>query len=133
MPQRTIKKKRRNIKRGPNYSDSPPVHKPARFSAAEMKQILINRFGLKCWGCEFRAPRSQYLQLDHITPKSEGGSNALDNRALLCAPCNALKSNTLTLIGLRQENYKQGFSKTDKHPINIADVKKWAKKYLMEH
>ena len=104
--------------------------KPAHYSSGKMKEILIQKFGLMCWGCDFKAPRIQYLQLDHMDPKSEGGSNALDNRALLCPPCNALKSNTMTLTGLRQENYRKGFTTVENHPIEISKARQWAKLYL---
>ena len=30
------------------------------------------------------------------------------NRMLLCGPCNGIKSNTLTLSGLRRENRRRG-------------------------
>ena len=99
-------------------------------STRQMKIVLIKKFGLICWGCDFIAPREQYLQMDHIDPKSSGGSNDLDNRALLCAPCNSLKSNTKTLVGLRLENLKKGFSKKDPHPIDIITARKWCKQYI---
>ena len=69
----------------------PPVFPIAReheLSHAEMHDILVDKFGLQCWGCRFEAPDERYLELDHIDPKSSGGSNHLDNRALLCRPCN---------------------------------------------
>ena len=31
-----------------------------------------------------------------------------NNRILLCGPCNHIKSNTLTLSGLRRENARRG-------------------------
>ena len=70
----------------------------------EMHGILIKQFGLQCWGCDFIALDGRYLELDHIDPRSSGGSNQLDNRALLCRPCNQTKSNHLTLVGLWREN-----------------------------
>ena len=35
-----------------------------------------------------------YLQLDHKTPRSQGGLNHISNHMLLCGPCNRIKSNT---------------------------------------
>ncbi len=49
-----------------------------------------------------------YVALDHNTPRSDGGLNHISNRLLLCGPCNRIKSNTLTLSGLRKENTKRG-------------------------
>jgi len=33
------------------------------------------------------------LTVDHVTPKSHGGSTTQDNIQLLCEPCNAAKKN----------------------------------------
>ena len=74
----------------------------------EMKDYLLETFGLRCWGCGFTAPDERYLELDHVDPKADGGSNHLDNRALLCKPCNGAKSNNLTMGALRRQNTKDG-------------------------
>ena len=57
-------------------------------------------------GAKFEDPF--YLGLDHETPRSDGGLNHIWNRLLLCGPCNRIKSNRLTLSGLRAENQKRG-------------------------
>ena len=49
------------------------------------------------------------LELDHNTPRSNGGLNHITNRVLLCGSCNRAKSNTLTLSGLRRLNKKNGW------------------------
>lgn len=121
----TSKKKHKYNKK--NRSKNRPQHKD--LSTREMKKVLIHKFGLRCWGCDFIAPREQYLQMDHIDPRSLGGSNNLDNKALLCAPCNALKSNTKTLIGLRLENLRKGHSTEDPHPIDVIKARTWCRKY----
>ena len=89
-------------------------------------------FGLQCWGCNFLTPDERHLQLDHVNPTADGGSgfNHLDNRALLCGPCNLAKSNKLTLDALRRENIRQGhLTKSlgtkqgqDRHTINLHDA-----------
>jgi len=48
-----------------------------------------------------------YLEHDHTTPRSDGGLNQVSNPLLLCVPCNRIKSNRLTLSGLRGENAKR--------------------------
>ena len=86
-----------------------PVAEEYTLRHDKMHEILVKQFGLKCWGCGFEAPDERYLELDHIDPKSSGGSNQLDNRALLCRPCNQKKSNRLTLAGLWTENRRDGY------------------------
>ena len=98
---------------------------------AEMLSVLVERFGLQCWGCNFVAPNSRYLHLDHISPKSEGGSNDLDNRAPLCQVCNLDKSNTMTLTQLRRKKAQEQLL-SGQHPINLPDARAWARAYQQE-
>ncbi len=79
-----------------------------RQTRAEMFAILIEESGLVCEGCKREFDDPLYLELDHNTPRSDGGVNHISNRLLLCGPCNRIKSNKLTLSGLRAENKKRG-------------------------
>lgn len=63
----------------------PPSEKKRRYRA------VVRRDGEQCAQCETTAN----LTLDHIVPKSRGGSNRIENFQLLCAPCNYAKGNTL--------------------------------------
>lgn len=42
-----------------------------------------------------RFPRPELLTIDHVVPRSRGGSNDEDNLQTLCAPCNTLKGDKL--------------------------------------
>ncbi len=79
------------------------------WSRAEMYDYLLTQNGPKCQGCDREFDDPRYLELDHNTPRSDGGLNHISNRVLLCGPCNRLKSNTFTLSGLRAENKKRGY------------------------
>ena len=85
----------------------PPGRKLTR---KEMVAFLIKRDGKRCKGCnrDF-GDDTRYLQLDHNTPRSQGGLNHESNRMLLCAPCNQMKSDTYTLKWLQRENKKHGY------------------------
>ena len=79
-----------------------------KMSRAEMVEFLIKQNGIVCAGCDREFDDPLYLELDHNTPRSDGGVNHISNRLLLCGPCNRIKSNTLTLTGLRRENKRRG-------------------------
>ena len=107
----------------------------------EMKDYLLETFGLRCWGCGFTAPDERYLELDHVDPKADGGSNHLDNRALLCKPCNGAKSNNLTMGALRRQNTKDGHLEKppgtkrgdDGHPIRLPEARAACREALERH
>ena len=80
-----------------------------KMTRAAMYQFLLGQKGCKCQGCDRPFDDPRYLELDHNTPRSDGGINHISNRILLCGPCNRLKSNTLTLTGLRRKNKKLGY------------------------
>ena len=79
-----------------------------KMTRAEMYDFLIGQHGAKCQGCDRTFDDPRYLELDHNTPRADGGWNHISNRVLLCGPCNRLKSNIYTLSGLRRENKKRG-------------------------
>ena len=62
-----------------------------------------------CAGCG-RMMEMAFMELDHIQPKSERGSNAISNRILLCGPCNREKGARRTLSGLIADNRKSGWT-----------------------
>ena len=80
-----------------------------RMSRAEMYEYLLAQYGQRCQGCDRGFDDPRYLELDHNTPRSDGGLNHITNRVLLCGPCNRAKSNTYTLSGLRQMNRSNGW------------------------
>lgn len=62
--------------------------------------------GIICAGCG-RVLELEFMQLDHIMPRIDGGENNITNRILLCGPCNRRKGAKFTLNGLIKENKKK--------------------------
>ena len=87
-----------------------------RWTRVQMYEHLLDQHGPRCMGCDRVFDDPRYLELDHNTPRSDGGLNHISNRILLCGPCNRLKSNTYTLSGLRRENRKRGYIPTGRKP-----------------
>ena len=65
-----------------------------------------------CAGCGRELER-EFMQLDHIQPRVEGGANDITNRILLCQPCNGRKSADLTLRDLIRENKRQNWMQSE--------------------
>ena len=82
-----------------------PAHEPGR----RCMPTCSTQHGPKCQGCDRTFDDPRYLELDHNTPRSDGGLNHITNRVLLCGPCNWLKSNQYTLSGLRRQNRRLGY------------------------
>ncbi len=67
---------------------------------------------ITCGGCG-RVLEREFMELDHILPKADGGRNDITNRILLCRPCNGKKRSDLTLSGLVRANKKSGWMQNE--------------------
>lgn len=56
-----------------------------------------------CQGCFWIFQDTNDLEVDHITPKNDGGNDAWENLTLLCKPCNRKKGSRFTLSGLQEK------------------------------
>lgn len=56
----------------------------------EVREYLLEKWGRKCAYCD---AQNTPLTIDHIHPKSAGGSDRVSNLTLACFPCNQRKSN----------------------------------------
>ena len=75
---------------------------------------LLTDIGAFCQGCgEDYAFDRRVLEVDHINPRSQGGTDAYENLTLLCPPCNKEKRDRYTLIGLQQVNRANGWMKNE--------------------
>ena len=81
-----------------------------RLSHAQMRDILYEAQEGVCGGCG-RELEKEFMELDHIQPRADGGANDITNRVMLCAPCNRRKSNRLTLSGLVAQTRKDKWTR----------------------
>ncbi|MGC1394267.1 MAG: HNH endonuclease [Coleofasciculaceae cyanobacterium] len=63
-------------------------------SKRNKKQKLIDVYGSYCWWCA-KPLKEGEITLEHLHPKSLGGSNSLENLRLACKNCNASRGNSL--------------------------------------
>ena len=73
-----------------------------------------------CAGCG-RALEREFMQLDHIQPKSDSGENYITNRVLLCSPCNSEKSNDKTMPGLQRANKRSGWMQDESQAKDMRE------------
>ena len=59
-----------------------------------------------CAGCGIVLPL-RYMELDHREPRKDGGANTIDNRVLICGPCNRAKRDNFTISGLIRHNQRE--------------------------
>ena len=75
---------------------------------------LIVDIGAYCQGCgRDYGFDPRVLEVDHIRPKADGGSDAYDNLTLLCPPCNREKRDRYTLSHLQVINRREGHLEPD--------------------
>lgn len=102
-----------------------------KLSHRQMVKILENaqrsNGNVICAGCGRELER-EFMELDHITPRADGGENHIRNRILLCRPCNGRKGQYLTLRGLLRENKQVNWMKDEglaqlarEHARELAD------------
>ena len=56
----------------------------------ELREYLLEKWGRKCAYCD---AQNVPLEIDHIHPRSKGGSDRVSNLTLACRPCNQRKAN----------------------------------------
>ena len=56
----------------------------------EVREYLLEKFSRTCAYC---GAKDVPLEVEHIQPKSKGGTNRVSNLSIACVPCNQAKSN----------------------------------------
>jgi len=59
-------------------------------AGCEVREYLLEKWGRKCAYCD---AENVPLEIDHIHPRSKGGSDRVSNLTLACRPCNQRKAN----------------------------------------
>jgi 5-methylcytosine-specific restriction endonuclease McrA len=78
----------------------PPIHSSER---PEIIRTLLARDGQRCWLCDEPMPAvnevsrqdERAMSIDHVTPRSRGGTNELANLRLAHIACNNRRADTL--------------------------------------
>jgi hypothetical protein len=66
---------------------------------SEFERAVRSRAGDRCEYCRMhQSLQGATFHVEHIVPRSKGGSSALDNLALACPSCNLHKSNVTAAV-----------------------------------
>ena len=61
-------------------------------SGTEVREYLLEKFSRKCFYCGLKNSSSGY-EVEHVLPKSKGGTDRVDNLTISCRSCNIKKGN----------------------------------------
>lgn len=83
----------------PSYPPMPTIELPVAYNDTKLSKgirySILNRDKFTCQSCGAKASDGAVLEVDHILPRSKGGSNDPSNLKTLCSKCNGGKSNKL--------------------------------------
>lgn len=89
----------------------------------EVREYLLEKWERKCAYC---GKTNVPLEIEHITPRSRGGSNRVSNLTLACHPCNRRKGNqTAAEFGHPDIQAKAKKSLRDVAAVNAVRWKLW--------
>lgn len=60
-------------------------------AGTEVREYLLLKWGYRCAYCHQEATQTNHWEIDHIDPRSRGGSDRVSNLALSCHACNQAK------------------------------------------
>ncbi|MBV5311008.1 RNA-guided endonuclease IscB [Chromatium okenii] len=99
----------------------------------EVKEYLLEKWSRKCAYC---GAESVPLQIEHIEPKSQGGSNRISNLTLACVKCNQKKGNRpVTKFLAKKPDLLKKILAQAKAPLKDAaavNATRWALYYALE-
>ncbi|RMF22991.1 MAG: HNH endonuclease [Cyanobacteria bacterium J083] len=73
-----------------NFEISGKEYQQGTLYQYETREYLLEKFNRTCVYC---GAKNVPLEVEHIRPKSKGGSNRISNLTITCVPCNQAKSN----------------------------------------
>ncbi len=84
----------------------------------ETREYLLEKWNRKCAYCDATNTR---LEIDHIAPKSKGGSDSISNLTLACRSCNQSKGNQPIEVFLQHDPIRLKHILTHtRHPLRDA-------------
>ena len=84
------------------------AYKEGRWNIHDLFENNIAKMkgGNYCWYCGEDFEDKRKLTIDHVFPRSEGGTNDIDNIIMVCKHCNSSKNNTDLLEWYFEHRYE---------------------------
>ena len=99
----------------------------------EVREYLLNKWDRKCTYCK---AENVPLQVEHIHPRSKGGSNRISNLCLACEPCNLKKgTQDIEQFLLKKPDLLKQIKAQQKRPLRDAaavNSTRWALFHRLE-
>ena len=133
-PERTAEYDRAGVLRDPTGYIIPKMPSD-KMSRADIRAKLLEWQAdangvIQCPGCG-ELLKARHFDVDHIDPKSTGGSNRIDNRILLCGACNTEKSDGKTLAALWRDHGIAGKERRDMQEC-VKAIREKARAHVQE-
>ncbi len=110
-----------------NAEVSGVAYQQGELAGYEIREYLLEKFQRHCAYC---GKTDIPLEIEHIVPKSRGGSNRVSNLTLACHPCNMAKCNqTAEEFGHSQV---QAQAKAQMKDATAVNVTRWALYHRLE-
>lgn len=87
-----------------NHDTACPLHGGNGQPTKSLKALVFETYGNRCLACgaedlsyalNGRMEADVMITIDHVIPKSKGGTNDINNLQPLCKPCNNAKADTI--------------------------------------
>jgi 5-methylcytosine-specific restriction endonuclease McrA len=87
----------------------------------EVREYLLEKFNRQCIYCGVKDTR---LEIEHLTPRSKGGSNRVSNLGIACSKCNQKKGNkdVIEFLKGKQDLAKKILARAKKTSSDAAAV-----------
>jgi 5-methylcytosine-specific restriction endonuclease McrA len=83
----------------------------------EVREYLLAKFDRECIYCDIR---DVALEIEHLTPKSRGGSNRISNLGIACHPCNQKKDKMTVAEFVQDDARRTKIERQRKAPLKDA-------------
>jgi 5-methylcytosine-specific restriction endonuclease McrA/predicted kinase len=103
-----------------NWSQKPPTERGYGSTWVKIRKLAMLRDGAICKVCLAEGRVTQATEIDHIIPKSQGGTDEEDNLQAICKRCHAHKTALESAIADHRVSYYPDWIPEPRIPVTIV-------------